>query len=90
MEKYKVLFMHAYSSKRNNFFCIGEGTTWVLIQYIGLLFAVNSFRRVLFWENVCFSGPLQPDWGNTAWEATARLGSIGLKKSLCRPDKFKG
>ena len=30
------------------------------------------------WKNSCFAGRLQPDWGNTAWPATAGLGSKGL------------
>ena len=30
------------------------------------------------WKNGCFSGRLQPDWGNTALAAKAGLGSIGL------------
>ena len=29
-----------------------------------------------------FSGRLRPDWGNTAWAATAGLGSKGLKVTL--------
>ena len=29
------------------------------------------------WKNSRFSGRLRPDWGNTTWEATAGLGSIG-------------
>ena len=30
------------------------------------------------WKNDRFSGRLRPDRGNTAWVATAGLGSIGL------------
>ena len=32
-----------------------------------------------FWKNVCFSGRIWPDWGNTAWADMAGLGSIGLR-----------
>ena len=29
-------------------------------------------------DNCYFSGLIWPDWGNTAWENMAGLGSIGL------------
>ena len=34
------------------------------------------------WKNGRFSGRLRPDWGHTAWAATAGLGSKGLKSGL--------
>ena len=33
-------------------------------------------------ESSCFSGRLSPNWGNTAWAAMARLGSIGLNNMI--------
>ena len=38
-----------------------------------------------FWKNGCFSRPIWPDWGNTAWADIAGLGSIGLSMCFVRP-----
>ena len=35
------------------------------------------------WKNGRYSERLQPDWGNTAWAATAGLGSKGLSNISC-------
>ena len=32
----------------------------------------------LWKKNCCFSGQIRPNWGNTAWADTDRLGSIEL------------
>ena len=47
----------------------------------GLYFLEGSFLEKCgkIWKNGRFSGRLRPDWGNTAWAATAGLGSIGLR-----------
>ena len=56
-----------------------------LIRNIELIYAFNTFWRVLFlekcgkiWKNGRFSGRLWPDWGCTTRAAMAGLGSIGL------------
>ena len=47
--------------------------------YVYLLEGSHFEKYGKIWKNGCLSGRLWPDWGNTAWAATAGLGSIPSK-----------
>ena len=64
--------------------CIDRFTSFNLIYWtsMGGLYILGSSsleKCGKFWKNGRFSGRIRPDWGNTAREDMAGLGSIGLR-----------
>ena len=95
---FKVVHRTIHLSKRNDLFCIWKMhflgfdlRYWTPMN--GSYFVHGSILEKCghFWKNVCFSGRIWPDWGNTTRADMAGLWSIRLMcPSICPNKKDEG